>query len=112
MFFSLPGATGLNPGAVQVDDPARVFLFFTDTAEQAAQAFYGIALLLQKICPCVNVGHAAARVVEKNDDSEGQETTPAYLHRALACADNAIACLFVGKGLTLGQVRGRASTTS
>ena len=46
LFFTLPGATGLNPGAVQVDDPARVFRFFNDTAEQAAQAFYGIALLL------------------------------------------------------------------
>ena len=28
-----------------------------------------------------------------NDDSEGQEATRAYLQRALACADNAIACL-------------------
>ena len=49
-------------------NPVGVFLFNTITAEQAAQAFYGIALLLQKICPCVNVGHAAARVVEKSGD--------------------------------------------
>jgi hypothetical protein len=39
------------------------------------------------------------------------EYSNGYLQRALACADNAIACLFGGKGLTLGQVRGRASTT-
>ena len=44
-----------------------------------------------------HVGHTATCVIEKNDDNEGQETTRAYLQRALACADNAIACLIGGK---------------